>query len=321
MTINIPERLHLYPAGGAFELECPGGGGPVVIYIDPPVWAAHGTAFSHLVSDASLEELHAFAERLGVSERAFDRDHYDVPQRLYDEAVLLGATAVSAATLVRKLRESGLRIPARKRPERLNAVLMNHWRNTHSQDPELGTYLLTRWSEPHRSYHSTSHLLDCLEGIATLSAHNGGSVPSRTLLLGAWFHDAVYDAQPGRDEEESAQLALEHLAVPMNEDVARLVRLTDGHETYAGDVEGQILLDADLRILASPAAEYGRYVDGVRKEYAHVNDEQWRRGRGQVLRGLLGRDHLYFTPWARKNWEPAARRNLEGELEELSGSA
>ena len=31
------------------------------IYIDPPVWPAHGTVFSHLISDVSLAELHEFA--------------------------------------------------------------------------------------------------------------------------------------------------------------------------------------------------------------------------------------------------------------------
>ena len=38
----------------------------MTVLIDPPAWPAHGTVFSHLVSDASLEELHAFA-RAAVS--------------------------------------------------------------------------------------------------------------------------------------------------------------------------------------------------------------------------------------------------------------
>ncbi|MGO2004190.1 DUF4031 domain-containing protein, partial [Arthrobacter rhombi] len=33
----------------------------MAILIDPPLWPAHGTVFSHLVSDVSVEELHAFA--------------------------------------------------------------------------------------------------------------------------------------------------------------------------------------------------------------------------------------------------------------------
>ena len=41
------------------------------IYIDPPTWPAHGTVFSHLISDVSLAELHEFAAVAGISERIF----------------------------------------------------------------------------------------------------------------------------------------------------------------------------------------------------------------------------------------------------------
>jgi len=43
-----------------------------MILIDIPIWAAHGTVFAHLVSDASFEELHDFAARVGVPRGAFD---------------------------------------------------------------------------------------------------------------------------------------------------------------------------------------------------------------------------------------------------------
>lgn len=81
------------------------------IYIDPPTWPAHGTVFSHLISDASLAELHEFAAAAGISERAFDCDHYDVPAHLYDELVQAGAVELSGAELTRTLIASGLRIP------------------------------------------------------------------------------------------------------------------------------------------------------------------------------------------------------------------
>ena len=67
------------------------------IYIDPPTWPAHGTVFSHLISDVSLAELHEFAAAAGISVRAFDRDHYDVPAHLYDELVRAGAVELSGA--------------------------------------------------------------------------------------------------------------------------------------------------------------------------------------------------------------------------------
>ncbi len=81
--------------------------------IDQPMWPAHGTLWSHLVSDSSLEELHALAAAAGVPARAFDHDHYDVPAERYNALVALGAVPVSAHELVLRLRASGLRVPQR----------------------------------------------------------------------------------------------------------------------------------------------------------------------------------------------------------------
>ncbi|MGP3927717.1 DUF4031 domain-containing protein [Streptomyces sp. 8N616] len=81
----------------------------MAVYIDPPTWPGHGRMWSHMVSDVSYEELHAFAARLGAPPRAFDGDHYDVPSERYRGAVELGAIEVSSKELVRRLTEAGLR--------------------------------------------------------------------------------------------------------------------------------------------------------------------------------------------------------------------
>ncbi|AWF98497.1 hypothetical protein BEH62_06810 [Clavibacter michiganensis subsp. insidiosus] len=78
--------------------------------LDRPAWPAHGRLWAHLVSDASLEELHAFARAAGIPERAFDRDHYDVPDERHAELVARGAEPVSNRDLVRRLQASGLRV-------------------------------------------------------------------------------------------------------------------------------------------------------------------------------------------------------------------
>ncbi|WP_431043702.1 DUF4031 domain-containing protein [Streptomyces sp. P1-3] len=88
----------------------------MVCYIDPPVWPGHGRMWSHLVSDVSYEELHAFADRIGAPRRAFERDHYDVPSDLYGEAVRAGAVEVESRELVRRLVSAGLRRPRYQRP-------------------------------------------------------------------------------------------------------------------------------------------------------------------------------------------------------------
>ncbi|MGW0293247.1 DUF4031 domain-containing protein [Streptomyces tuirus] len=88
----------------------------MTIYIDPPAWPGHGRLWSHLVSDVSYEELHTFAEGLGVPRRAFERDHYDIPDLRYADAVRAGAVEVSSREVVRLLHASGLRRPKGRYP-------------------------------------------------------------------------------------------------------------------------------------------------------------------------------------------------------------
>jgi hypothetical protein len=81
----------------------------VTILVDPPVWPWRGRLWSHLASDVSYAELHAFAELLGAPVRAFERDHYDIPADRYDRAVVLGAVPVSSRELVERITRAGLR--------------------------------------------------------------------------------------------------------------------------------------------------------------------------------------------------------------------
>lgn len=141
--------------------------------------------------------------------------------------------------------------------------------------------------------------------------------------LAAVFHDAVYDpaAPPGENERASAALAAELLAGrPDVEEVMRLVLLTAGHDAAPDDRNGAVLSDADLAILGSSPERYDEYAADVRAEYAHVDDEAWRRGRSAVLRSFLARDRIYRTDRAHDRFDAAARRNLARELAALGGA-
>ncbi|MGN6611178.1 MAG: DUF4031 domain-containing protein [Angustibacter sp.] len=86
----------------------------MAVLIDPPSWPAHGRLWSHLASDTSYDELHAFAERWALPRRAFEGDHYDVPADRYDALVSAGALPVASRDLLGALQRSGLRRPKRK---------------------------------------------------------------------------------------------------------------------------------------------------------------------------------------------------------------
>jgi Protein of unknown function (DUF4031) len=81
----------------------------LAILVDPAIWPWRDRIWCHLVSDESYDELHAFAERLGIPRRAFQGDHYDLPEDHRQQAIELGAEAVSSRELVRRLIDSGLR--------------------------------------------------------------------------------------------------------------------------------------------------------------------------------------------------------------------
>ena len=321
------------------------------IYIDPPVWPAHGTVFSHLISDASLAELHEFAAAAGISERAFDRDHYDVPAHRYDELVQAGAKELSGAELTRTLIASGLRIPLKERPEKIRPRLLRTWEAAFApcleradasaesrarlaaQVAELGERLLQAWEQPHRAYHHSGHLSQMLTDLDRLYAHRTQGSTPLPLVLAAWFHDAVYEGAPGEDERRSEQLASTSLEPLVTaglltghelQMVSLLVRATATHELPksvdlpAGyePADIQFFLDADMAILAADSARYRRYLRGVRSEYSHFDDEAFRAGRTTFLRSILGRKCVFLSEEGLQLWEEPAQTNLQAELSE-----
>jgi predicted metal-dependent HD superfamily phosphohydrolase len=181
-----------------------------------------------------------------------------------------------------------------------------------------GEGLLARWREPQRHYHTVDHLTAML---SIVDAEGG----TDAVRLATWFHDAIYDPHsPGEaNERDSAALAraeLGALGVPESVavEVERLVLLTAGHAAAPGDIDGELLCDADLAVLARPPAEYDAYAAAVRREYAHVPDELFRAGRSAVLRSLLDLPALYRRPALAARWEAPARANLERELRALA---
>jgi predicted metal-dependent HD superfamily phosphohydrolase len=137
--------------------------------------------------------------------------------------------------------------------------------------------------------------------------------------LAAWFHDAVYEI--GRDDNEvrSADLAHELLeSSPIRDEVSRLVLLTKGHKVADDDINGAVLSDADLSVLARDPQRYRAYAQAVREEYAAVPDEVFKPARAQLLSSLL-ESPIYHTEPARARWEERARRNVSDEIRELTG--
>jgi predicted metal-dependent HD superfamily phosphohydrolase len=175
------------------------------------------------------------------------------------------------------------------------------------------------YTEPWRQYHTMEHLG---EAFALLDVLVDGE-PSPALELAVWAHDMVYDPTRRDNEVASARwarVALAQLGVDpgCTDQVATLVLTTFGHDPRVDDGDARLLSDVDLAILAAPAARYARYVTDVRAEYAHLDDDAWRRGRTQVIGDFLSRTRLFHHPRLR-HWDDPARRNLYAELDQLCG--
>ncbi|MEV6835263.1 hypothetical protein AB0N17_12215 [Streptomyces sp. NPDC051133] len=180
--------------------------------------------------------------------------------------------------------------------------------------------LLARWQEPQRRYHTLAHLTAVLDRVDVLQEY---AADPDVVRLAAWFHDAVYLPERSENEERSARLAeraLPEAGLPdaKTAEVARLVRLTVGHDPAGDDRDGQVLCDADLAILAAPPSAYAGYTAEVREEYHFVPSDAFRAGRSAILRQLLALPRLFRTPYGQEHWEATARYNLTSELEMLS---
>lgn len=310
----------------------------MAILIDPPAWPAHGTLFSHLVSDSAYEELHVFARKLHMPRRAFDLDHYDVPASLYEQALALGALPVKAKDLVHQLRDSGLRVRQIERetvtPVRRRQYLEAEWAllgdlvlpagRADETWIGLGTELVARWNEPHRHYHDERHLEDVLLALDQLAVRGERLFPA--TLLAAWFHDAVYEGRAGTDEQDSAQLAVTALSSfglkpALVQSVGKfIVATTPGFSSEQDAVPLMHLLDADLAIFAASSARYERYSAAVRLEYAHVSETEFTTGRASILASYLSQTRIYRTSTAQQLWEERARFNLQAEVALLTNS-
>lgn len=176
------------------------------------------------------------------------------------------------------------------------------------------------YSGPGRFYHTLKHIWHVLETIRGLQSM---SQAWPAVQFAAWFHDVIYDSRAKDNEEKSAEYAqalLQRFGLPAEviNTTTRLILCTKAHRAELGDIDAQILLDADLAILGSDPASYQKYTQAIRQEYAWVPEPEYRTGRSAVLQNFLQRDRLYFTEQMFEALEAQARQNLEAEIKSLT---
>ena len=178
--------------------------------------------------------------------------------------------------------------------------------------------LTIRWREPHREYHSTQHLEECLSRFAELRtlAHDAAAVEAAL-----WLHDAVLNPERNDNEVQSAALAREMLSA-RGVSAARIAHieamiLATTHAAVSDDAAAQLVCDIDLAILGASATRFDEYERQVRAEYAFVPEPMFRVKRAEILARFLGRSQLYATAALRAALEATARENLARSLASL----
>jgi predicted metal-dependent HD superfamily phosphohydrolase len=182
---------------------------------------------------------------------------------------------------------------------------------------EMAEVLTAAYGEPHRHYHTLSHIEACLGVLERVPL---GDTERAEAELAVWFHDVVYDVTLSENEARSAALAKAWLAEQGLDapEVAATIEMTAGHGLPDGaSVVMRAVHDVDLAILGAPAVEYDAYAAAIRREYGHLDDDVYRLGRRDVLHRLGASKALYSLPMFRTTLEPRARANLARELAHL----
>ena len=178
------------------------------------------------------------------------------------------------------------------------------------------------YAKPPRSYHVLGHALETARRTLALAERLSDRLPESdeaALVLAALCHDAVYDSGRSDNEEASAAFAeAEALYLGLEPQAARrasrLVLATKHPDARPSDTLEALIRDADLAVLASPAADYRLYASLVRREASFLDEAAYTRARQSFIESFLTRGRLFFLePWGRL-LEDRARSNLRTEL-------
>lgn len=188
-----------------------------------------------------------------------------------------------------------------------------------SLPPPLLAEVRTAYGQPPRAYHNFTHVQALLRHYRDVATGPGWRQPLE-VLLAVLFHDAIYEAGRGDNEQRSAQLAqvaIGRWLADADVDVARvmaLIELTARHGSLRGeelDHDAALFLDADMAILGAPPAVFDAYDRGIAEEYrGKVPGFLFRLNRRRFLKNVLAQPRIFFSDFFHSRYDAAARANL-----------
>jgi len=179
------------------------------------------------------------------------------------------------------------------------------------------------YSAANRCYHTLEHVQHCL---AELDGYTPAVKNRKAIEMALWLHDVIYVPEAGNNEELSGAVGFCYSlelsgSYSFAAEVRRLIQATahgSGKACPAGDAA--VVQDIDLRIFGAGPLCFAGYEAAIRKEYAHVPDDLYRKGRVNILREFLARQQIYHTVFFHTRYEQQARRNLAGLTGKLASN-
>ena len=190
--------------------------------------------------------------------------------------------------------------------------------------PSTYQWLAGCYREERRKYHSIEHIAEVLDVLELYTPN----IPNRDEVIAAIFFHDVVNGKGSEDEFESAASAFHTLTRIANRPgfsvdlVVDLVKATakcganPEFDRRAGTAK--YLVDADMAVLGRDPDRYDVYAKQIREEYAQYDDAAYAYGRGEFLRGMLGRDRIFKSDEFHAALDAKARENMRRELARLT---
>jgi predicted metal-dependent HD superfamily phosphohydrolase len=190
---------------------------------------------------------------------------------------------------------------------------------------ESFSVLRKKYKDPRRSYHNWLHpqkmirmlgimMLELKETYGELlkeSEKQVMEVPPE-LIWAIGYHDAEYNIESHRNEEQSAELMAMHLSVANTDLAEQLVLVTKTHKPTGMSLYECLMCDLDLHFLGVSPEEYDENTRCIADEYCTIYPvEVWEMGRKNFCKTFLERDRIFYTSPFYDKFEKQARENLE----------
>ena len=177
-------------------------------------------------------------------------------------------------------------------------------------------YIIPAYTGENRHYQTLNHIELMLSRTGDWNLSHKDKVKLRWAI---WFHDIVYDATKTDNEEKSANMLVDFAwALGFEEEDIEEMKWLVLVTTHKGNPQTRledIICDLDLRELAGEMQPENTPL--IRKEFGHLTDEEFNKGRVQFLDFMLAKEFIYHTENYKFAFEKNARENLQRELNNL----